>query len=150
MNAPLSDTTPELACAAFTDELRRLREVKGVAQSELARRLNIKPPYLSAVERLQRPPPGRRFIDSVCAALGLDDQEATLLLNKADQARKNWKRLLSERRLAQAKSVNSEKSTSIEISVDGRCMFVISIPNTSPGDIQVSCPVPIKGALLMT
>lgn len=127
---------PESACAAFAEELKRLRNERGLAQSELARRLNIKPPYLSAVERLHRPAPGQDFIERVCIALALDEQEACMLHNAATGARASWKQWLHMRK-AKVKPKFLANPTTVEVVVNGVRFVVPRLPETPQNSIQI-------------
>ncbi|MEK6668974.1 MAG: helix-turn-helix transcriptional regulator [Pseudomonadota bacterium] len=127
---------PESACAAFAEELKRLRNERGLAQSELARRLNIKPPYLCAVERLHRPAPGGGFIERMCIALELDEQEACALRNAATGARAGWKQMLHMRK-AKVKPKFLANPTTVEVVVNGVRFVVPSLPETPQNSIQI-------------
>lgn len=138
MTEPAAQAVPELDCAAFANELRRLRNTRGVAQSDLARKLNIKPPYLCSVERLHRPAPGHAFIDRICAALELKEQEALGLRSAAERARTGWKRWLNLRRdNAKAKPNFPVNLAGVEIFVNGVCFVVPHLPNAQSMGIQI-------------
>ncbi|MGH6647556.1 helix-turn-helix domain-containing protein [Aquabacterium sp.] len=138
MTAPSASTEPKRDCAAFAQELRRLRNVRGVAQSDLARRLNIKPPYLSAVERMHRPAPGQSFVERVCIALKLDTQEALTLVAMAERARSSWKQWLRLRRNeANARPNYAVNSTGVEITINGFCIVISRLLDKQPDGIQI-------------
>lgn len=114
-------------CLAFACEMRRLREKKGIAQHELARRLNVKQPYLSSIERVRKPAPSRPLIDRICAALGLSESEADAFSSFAAIARDHWKHELQQRSAVNA--VPRGKPTHIEILINGVSLIRIQVPN---------------------
>ena len=131
---------PESACAAFAEELKRLRNERGLAQSELARRLNIKPPYLCAVERVHRPAPGEGFIERMCIALELDEQGACAFRSAAAGARASWKQWLHIRR-AKMKLKSLANQTTVEVVVNGVRFVVPSLPETPQNNTQIANPL---------
>ncbi len=63
------------------DELRRLRETKGLSQEKLAALADIDRTYLSKIERGLSSPTVDKFLD-LCRAL---DVQATKVISKIDQ-----------------------------------------------------------------
>ena len=107
--------------------MRRLRETKGIAQHELARRLNVKQPYLSSIERLRKPPPTRPLIDRICTALGLSEDEADTFSASAAIARDHWKHEIQQR--GGTNLAPQGKLTNIEIRVNGISLVQIQVSN---------------------
>jgi transcriptional regulator with XRE-family HTH domain len=59
----------------FARLLKELRVRRGVRQKELADRLGYEPSYLSALERSEKGPPRRDFIERLIRGLRLDEAE---------------------------------------------------------------------------
>jgi transcriptional regulator with XRE-family HTH domain len=142
--SPASDVP---ACVEFADELRRLRQEKGVGQSELARRVDVKQPYLSAVERLVRPAPSQSIIDRMCVALSLSKQEAATFTDTAAAARKHWKDWLRSKNPPGAPKI---ADLSIEILVNGVSLIQIAIPHLPTLEVRSSAPSSSEGVVPMT
>ena len=68
----------------FGAEVRKLREAKGIALRELARRVNMSAPYLSQIERGIHPAPSASKIKSLARSLRVDRAE---LLSRATKDR---------------------------------------------------------------
>lgn len=117
MNASRQADAPDLACSAFANALRRVRLERGVGQSELARRIGVKPPYLSALERMNRPAPELSFIERITHALHMQDAEAHALQMLATKARIEWQRQLKARKAA--KKATSTFQRPLEIVITG-------------------------------
>lgn len=135
--SPISDVP---ACVEFADELRRLRQEKGIGQSELARRIDVRQPYLSAVERLVRPAPSQSIIDRMCVALSLNTQEAATFTDTAAAARRHWKDWLRSKNPPGAPKIDDLRSTSIEILVNGVSLIQIAIPHFPTLEVRSSAP----------
>jgi transcriptional regulator with XRE-family HTH domain len=59
----------------FALYLRRLRETRHLKQYQVASILGYEPTYLSALERSEKGPPRRDFVDRLIRGLALDDCE---------------------------------------------------------------------------
>jgi transcriptional regulator with XRE-family HTH domain len=64
----------------FALYLRWLRETRQLKQYEVANMLGYEPTYLSALERSEKGPPRRDFLDRLIRGLKLDEREQTELV----------------------------------------------------------------------
>lgn len=72
----------------FSRYLKALRTRRGLRQKELAHRLGYEPSYLSALERSQKGPPKREFIERLIRGLGLDEEEVAELHQAIQDSRR--------------------------------------------------------------
>ena len=63
----------------FGLELVRLRAERGMSLKDLAKKLNVTPAYLSALETGQRGVPNRRFLHKICQVFAIIWDEADAL-----------------------------------------------------------------------
>ncbi len=63
----------------FSRYLKALRTRRGLRQKELAHQLGYEPSYLSALERREKGPPRRAFIERLIKGLELNEQEVAEL-----------------------------------------------------------------------
>ena len=64
------------------ETIRKLREEAGYTQKQLAEIIQVKEPYISAMERGQRRP-GKKILPLLCDALGVD--EKTMLFGTREE-----------------------------------------------------------------
>ena len=72
----------------FSAHLRQLRERGNLKQKELALKLGYEPSYLSALERSEKGPPRREFLDSLVKALELSEAEQKALNEAVSASRR--------------------------------------------------------------
>jgi len=58
---------------SVAENIRKLREEAGYTQKQLAEIIQVKEPYISAMERGQRRP-GKKILPLLCDALGVDEK----------------------------------------------------------------------------
>lgn len=68
----------------FGEQLRALREARGLPLKDMAAGLGVSAAYLSALEHGRRSRPSRRFVHRVCHYLGIIWDEAEALQRLAD------------------------------------------------------------------
>ena len=71
----------------FGAQLRSLRATRGITQKDLAKRLNVSPAYLSALEHGRRGKPGPGLVLEICGHLDLIWDEAENLKTLAEHSR---------------------------------------------------------------
>ncbi len=74
----------------FAKYLRSLRLSRGYKQKELAYHLGYEPSYLSALERSEKGPPRRDFIQRLIRGLDLDEGEQTELARTLKASRRQF------------------------------------------------------------
>ena len=72
----------------FSLFLRRLRRRRGLKQKEVADRLGYEPSYLSALERGEKGPPRRAFVERLIRGLDLDEDERVELTTALAESRR--------------------------------------------------------------
>lgn len=68
--------------------LRRLRRRRGLKQKEVADRLGYEPSYVSALERGEKGPPRRAFVERLIRGLDLDEDERVELTTALAESRR--------------------------------------------------------------
>ncbi len=68
----------------FGEKMRALRQQHHLSLKEMATKLNVSAPYLSALEHGHRSRPNRRFVNQVCQLFGIIWDEAEELQRWAD------------------------------------------------------------------
>ncbi|GFE62869.1 helix-turn-helix domain-containing protein [Geobacter sp. AOG2] len=66
------------------ENIRRLREEAGYTQKQLAEIIQVKEPYISAMERGQRRP-GKKILPRLCDALAVDEKTILYGPREAEQ-----------------------------------------------------------------
>ncbi|MFA6310748.1 MAG: helix-turn-helix transcriptional regulator [Sterolibacterium sp.] len=72
----------------FSHFLKALRTRRGLRQKELAHHLGYEPSYLSALERSEKGPPRRDFIERLIKGLELNDEEIAELDRTLKESRR--------------------------------------------------------------
>ena len=67
----------------FADALKRERQNAGLSQSALARSVGVHPSYVSRLEKGERRPPSREFVERLSTVLGIGVREKNNLLTAA-------------------------------------------------------------------
>ncbi|MGO1119558.1 helix-turn-helix domain-containing protein [Rhodovibrionaceae bacterium A322] len=68
----------------FGEKLRALRQEHNLSLKEMAQKLNVSAPYLSALEHGHRGRPNRRFVHQICQLFGIIWDDAEELQRSAD------------------------------------------------------------------
>jgi len=77
-----------LTMSPFSTYLRTLRRARGLRQIELAHMLGYEASYLSALERSQKGPPRKKFIERLIRGLKLDAAEQAALSQALEASRR--------------------------------------------------------------
>lgn len=72
---------------SFGEFIAKKREEKGITLREMARRLNITPPYLSDIEKDRRYPPDKGKLDEIADILGFSDEDRKVMYDLAGRKR---------------------------------------------------------------
>ena len=71
----------------FGDFLQKKREGKQITLRKMAEMLGISAPFLSDIEKNRRNPPEISKLENICRILALNDEDKSLMLNLAGEAR---------------------------------------------------------------
>ena len=76
------------AKSEFGPKLRDLRNKAGLSQWKLAESINVNPSYISKLENGTMPPPSRKILVKLAAALNIDEDDLTILAGKKKPGRR--------------------------------------------------------------
>lgn len=72
---------------SFGEFIAKKREEKEITLREMARRLDITPPYLSDIEKDRRNPPDKAKLDEIADILGFSDEDRKVMYDLAGKKR---------------------------------------------------------------
>lgn len=74
-------------CNTFGEFIATKREEKEITLREMARKLNITPPYLSDIEKDRRNPPEKSKLDEIASILNLSEEDRRFMYDLAGKKR---------------------------------------------------------------